>query len=56
MTGISATIFTKMLGKGEMKIKGVIPPEGLTQEIRETFLVRLAEKGFVYNEIVERLA
>jgi len=54
IVGVSAAIFTHMLGGGEIKTRGVIPPEALGPEERETFLVRLAEQGFIYNLSVER--
>jgi len=40
-----------MLAKGEIKIKGVVPPEGLEPEL---FLAKLAEKGLVYQERITR--
>jgi len=46
-TALTAT----MLAKGEIKIKGVVPPEGLEPE---PFLTKLAEKGWVFQERITR--
>jgi len=46
-TALTAT----MLAKGEIKTKGVIPPEGLEPE---PFLTKLAEKGWVFQERITR--
>jgi saccharopine dehydrogenase-like NADP-dependent oxidoreductase len=54
IVGTSCAIFTYMLGSGRIKTKGVIPPEGLTKGERDLFLKELAERGFVYKEVVER--
>jgi hypothetical protein len=43
-----------MLGSGRIKTKGVVPPECLTREERDVFLKELAERGFVYKEIMEK--
>jgi len=40
-----------MLAKGEIRAKGVIPPEGLEPE---SFLAKLAEKGWVFQERITR--
>jgi len=40
-----------MLAKGEIKTKGVIPPEGLEPE---PFLAKLAEKGWVFQERITK--
>lgn len=54
IVGVSCAIFTRMLGAGQVKTKGVVPPEGLTREEREVFIKELAERGFVYREVVEK--
>jgi len=57
ITGISAAIFTKMLGKGKIETKGVIAPEALEPDIRQAFLTELAKYGIIFTEKVEsRLA
>jgi saccharopine dehydrogenase (NAD+, L-lysine-forming) len=48
---IPAVVTATMLAKGEIKIKGVIPPEGLEPK---PFLARLAEKGVTFQERVTR--
>lgn len=55
VTSVPASTFTKMLAKGEIKTRGVIPPEDLEPEVREAFLAELAEKGITVHEKVERL-
>ncbi|MDH5438546.1 MAG: saccharopine dehydrogenase NADP-binding domain-containing protein [Candidatus Bathyarchaeota archaeon] len=54
VTSVPPAIFTKMLGNREIKTVGVIPPEGLEQEARKAFLTKLAEKGIVAHEKVEK--
>lgn len=54
IVGTSCAIFTHMLGTGQIRTKGVVPPEGLTREEREAFLRKLAEKGFIFKEVVQR--
>ena len=46
---LPVAITAVMLAKGEIKAKGVIPPEGLEPE---PFLAKLAEKGWIYLERV----
>ncbi len=48
---IPATITATMLAKGEIKTKGVIPPEGLEPK---PFLKKLAEAGMTFQESVTR--
>jgi len=48
---LPAVITAVMLAKGEIKTKGVIPPEGLEPE---PFLAKLAEKGWIYLERVTK--
>jgi len=55
ITSVPASTFTKMLAKGKIKTRGVIPPEGLEPEVRHAFLAELAEKGITVHEKVERL-
>lgn len=55
ITGVSAAIFTHMIGRGEIKSKGVIPPEALTPGERELFLRRLSESGFHYDVKIEKM-
>jgi len=54
IVGVSCAIFAHMLGDGRIRTKGVVPPEGLARTERELFLNELAERGFVYKEVVER--
>jgi len=54
ITGVSAAIFTHMIGTGKIETRGVLPPEGLGPNEREIFLRRLAEEGFSYNVTIER--
>lgn len=54
VTGVPAAIFTKMLGRGDIKTKGVIPPECLEPEARKKFLAELDKKGIIAHERVER--
>ncbi len=44
---VPAAITATMLARGEIKAKGVMPPEGLEPE---PFLAKLAEKGWVFQE------
>ena len=48
---VPAALTATMLAKGEMKTKGVIPPEGLKPE---PFLAKLAEKGWIFQEIITK--
>jgi len=48
---IPAVVTATMLAKGEIKIKGVIPPEGLEPK---PFLAKLAEEGITFQERVTR--
>lgn len=48
---IPATTTAIMLAKGEVKVKGVIAPEGLEPE---PFLAKLAEKGFTFQEKITK--
>ena len=48
---VPAALTATMLAKGEIKTKGVIPPEGLEPE---PFLAKLADKGWVYQERITR--
>jgi saccharopine dehydrogenase-like NADP-dependent oxidoreductase len=54
IVGTSCAIFAHMLGDGQIRTKGVVPPEGLARREREVFLNKLAERGFVYKEAAER--
>ncbi len=54
VTSVPASTFTMMLAKGEIKTRGVIPPEALEPEVRKAFLAELAEKGITVREKVER--
>jgi len=54
IVGISCAIFAHMLGDCRIRTKGVVPPEGLARTERDVFLNQLAERGFVYKEVVER--
>jgi len=55
VTSVPASTFTKMLAKGEIKTRGVIPPERLEPKVRQAFLAELAEKGITVHKKVERL-
>jgi saccharopine dehydrogenase-like NADP-dependent oxidoreductase len=55
ITSVPASVFTRMLAKGEIKTRGVIAPEALEPEVRKAFLAELTEKGITVNEKVERL-
>jgi saccharopine dehydrogenase-like NADP-dependent oxidoreductase len=55
VTSVPASTFTKMLAKGEIETRGVIPPEGLEPPVRKAFLTELAKKGIVVNEKVEKI-
>lgn len=48
---VPAALTATMLAKGEIKTKGVVPPEGLEPEL---FLARLAEMGWIYHERITR--
>jgi len=48
---IPAVVTATMLAKGEIKIKGVVPPEGLEPK---SFLAKLAERGITFQERVTR--
>jgi len=54
VTSVPASTFTKMLAKGEIKTRGVIPPEGLEPQVRQAFLAELTQKGIIVHEKVER--
>jgi len=54
VTGIPALIFTRMLCKGEIKTRGVFPPEILTPEVRKKFITELAKYDIFLTEKVER--
>ena len=53
-TGVSAAISTYMVGRGDIKTKGVIPPEALSPKEREAFLDELAKEGYVYRVTEEK--
>lgn len=55
VTSVPASIFTKMLVKGRIKTRGVIPPEALEPAVRQAFIAELAEKGITVREKVESL-
>jgi len=54
MTGVPASIFARMLGKGEINTEGVFPPECLEPEVRKKFLIELAERDIIIHERVEQ--
>lgn len=54
-TGVPAAIFAWMLGKGEIKTTGVIAPECLELEARNTILSKLTEMKMPVYEKVERI-
>lgn len=53
LTGLSCAILAHMLGAEEIKVKGVVPPEGLTRGVRETFLAELMKRGYAFKEVLE---
>jgi saccharopine dehydrogenase-like NADP-dependent oxidoreductase len=48
---VPATITATMLAKGEINVKGVVPPEGLEPK---PFLKKLAEAGMTFQESISR--
>ncbi len=48
---IPATITATMLAKGEINVKGIVPPEGLEPK---PFLKKLAEAGMSFHESISR--
>jgi lysine 6-dehydrogenase len=52
-TGIPASIGTLMLGKGEIRTKGVLAPEGCVDTTR--FLAEIAKRGMEVEEVEERV-
>jgi len=52
LTGVPLSIVSQMLAKGEIKEKGVLPPE--TAVPHESFFKELAKRGITINETVER--
>jgi saccharopine dehydrogenase (NAD+, L-lysine-forming) len=48
---VPAALTATMLAKGEIKTKGVIPPEGLEPE---PFLAKLAEEGWIFQDRTTR--
>jgi len=48
---VPAALTATMLAKGEIKTKGVVPPEGLEPE---PFLAKLAEEGWIFQERITR--
>ena len=48
---VPAALTATMLAKGEIRAKGVIPPEGLEPE---PFLAKLAEKGWIFQERITK--
>jgi saccharopine dehydrogenase-like NADP-dependent oxidoreductase len=55
VTSVPASIYTKMLLKGEIKTRGVIPPEALEPEVRQAYITEVEEKGIKINAKVEKL-
>jgi saccharopine dehydrogenase-like NADP-dependent oxidoreductase len=49
--GVPGGVTAVMIEKGEIKTKGVVPPEGLDVDL---YLSRMAENGFVYHETITR--
>lgn len=54
ITSVSASTFTKILARGDIKTRGVIPPEALEPQVRQAFLAELAEKGIIVHEKMKR--
>ncbi len=54
-TGVPAAIFAWMLGRGEIKTPGVIAPECLELEARNTILSKLAEMKMPVYEKMKRI-
>lgn len=53
-TGIGAAVFTELFIEGNIKTKGVAPPEALTREERIALIQRLADKGITIHEISKK--
>jgi saccharopine dehydrogenase (NAD+, L-lysine-forming) len=51
LVGTPPSIAAVMLGKGEIEVKGVIPPEAVNPE---PFIRRLSEKGIILYEKIEK--
>jgi saccharopine dehydrogenase (NAD+, L-lysine-forming) len=51
-TGVAASIGTQMLAKGEIKIKGVVPPEDCIEPL--PFFSALAKRGIPVYETIEK--
>lgn len=49
--GVPGGVTGVMIAKGEIKTKGVVPPEGLNADL---YLSRMAEQGFVFHETITR--
>lgn len=54
MTSVPAALIAIKLGRGEIKTKGVVPPEGLEPKIRKELLTELAKKDIVVHERTEK--
>ncbi|UCE15472.1 MAG: hypothetical protein JSV12_06235, partial [Candidatus Bathyarchaeota archaeon] len=48
---VPAALTATMLAKGEIKTKGVVPPEGFEPK---PFLAKLAEKGWIFQESITK--
>lgn len=55
ITSVPASIYTKMLLKGRIKTRGVIPPEALEPRVRQAYIAEVEEKGIKIDEKVEKL-
>jgi len=53
-TATPAAIGAKMLARGDIKTKGVMPPEACIEP--EPFLTRLADKGIAINETINKVS
>lgn len=54
VTGVSAAIFAKLIGEEKIKDKGVISPECLSRDVRQTFLATLGQKGVKISQITKK--
>jgi saccharopine dehydrogenase-like NADP-dependent oxidoreductase len=56
VTGFSAAIGAKLVGKGEIQEKGIIAPEdGIAGEVYQKFLDNLENRGIVVKEVVSSI-
>jgi saccharopine dehydrogenase-like NADP-dependent oxidoreductase len=54
LTGQCAFLFTKMLIKDKLNLKGVFPPEALDADARAYFLQEAAKFELIVDEVLQR--